>query len=144
MAIKSPLIVAIYAIFVLAAAPLVQADELSAPEAYARASAGEIVLIDVRSPSEWRQTGLPAHGKAVTIHDPEGLPAFVRKITALLGNDPSQPVALICASGVRSTYAEKLLEQAGFTAVYNVTEGMMGGRAGPGWLKHTLPTEAVN
>lgn len=144
MAMQSFLIVALCVTFVLVAPPLAQADELSATEAYARASAGEITLIDVRSPREWRQTGLPAHAKAVTIHDPEGLPAFVRKIAALLDNDPSQPVALICASGVRSTYAEALLEQAGFTAVYNVTEGMMGGRAGPGWLKHTLPTAAVN
>ena len=143
MAIRSPLIVALYVTFALAAAPVAQADELSAPDAYALASAGEVTLIDVRSPSEWRQTGLPAHGKAVTIHDPEGLPAFVRKIVALLGNNPAQPVALICASGVRSAYAEKLLEQAGFTAVYNVTEGMLGGRAGPGWLKHALPTASA-
>lgn len=144
MAIRSPLIVALYVTFTMVAAPLAQADELSAPDAYARASAGEVTLIDVRSPREWRQTGLPAYAKAVTIHDPEGLPAFVRKIAALLDNDPSQPVALICAGGVRSAYAEKLLEQAGFTAVYTVTEGMMGGRAGPGWLKHTLPTAAVD
>lgn len=143
MAIQSPLVVALYVIFTLSAVPFVQAEELSAPEAYARASAGEITLIDVRSPSEWRQTGLPAHGKAITIHDPAGLPAFVRKIVALLGNDPAQPVALICASGVRSAYAEKLLERAGFTAVYNVTEGMLGGRAGPGWLKHALPTASA-
>ena len=144
MALSSLIVPALCIAFALAAAPLAQAEELSAPDAYSRASAGEITLIDVRSPSEWRQTGLPAHGEAVTIHDPEGLPAFVRKIAGLLGNDPSRPVALICASGVRSSYAEKLLEHAGFTAVYNVTEGMLGGRAGPGWLKRALPTAAVN
>lgn len=143
MTARSLFLVALVAAFAFAAAPI-QAEELSAPEAYARASAGEITLIDVRRPSEWRQTGLPAHGEAITIHDPEGLPAFVRKIAALLDNDPARPVALICASGVRSSYAEKLLEQAGFTAVYNVTEGMMGGRAGPGWLKRDLPTALVN
>lgn len=143
MALRSFLALTLCIGFALAAAPLVQAEELSAPEAYSRASAGEITLIDVRSPSEWRQTGLPAHGEAVTIHDPDGLPAFVRKIASLLGNDPSRPVALICASGVRSSYAEKLLEHAGFTTVYNIAEGMLGGRAGPGWLKRALPITSV-
>ncbi len=144
MAFRSLFLVALSAALTVAAAQSVEAEELSAPEAYARASSGEITLIDVRRPSEWRQTGLPAHGEAITIHDPNGLPAFVKKIATLLDNDPARPVALICASGVRSSYAEKLLEQAGFTAVYNVTEGMLGGRAGPGWLKRDLPTAAVN
>ena len=120
------------------------AEDMSAVDAYQRAKDGEITLIDVRSPTEWRQTGLPAHGEAITIHDPEGLPAFVRKIGALLGNDRSRPVALICAGGVRSGYARQLLTQAGYTDVYNVSEGMTGGRAGPGWLKRDLPTQAAN
>lgn len=121
-----------------------QAEDLSAMDAYQRAKDGEITLIDVRSPTEWQQTGLPAHGEAITIHDPEGLPAFVRKIGALLGNDRSRPVALICAGGVRSGYARQLLAQAGYTEVYNVSEGMTGGRAGPGWLLRKLPTQAAN
>lgn len=119
------------------------AEGMSAVDAYQRAKVGEITLIDVRSPTEWRQTGLPAHGEAITIHDPEGLPAFVRKIGALLGNDRSRPVALICAGGARSGYARQLLNQAGYTKVYNVSEGMTGGRAGPGWLERELPTQAA-
>lgn len=121
-----------------------EAEDLSAPEAYEQAKSGDLTLIDVRSPSEWRETGLPAHGEAISIHDPEGLPAFVRKIGDLLGDDLSRPVALICAAGVRSRYAEKLLRQAGYTAVYNVTEGMLGSRSGPGWLRRALPTATLN
>lgn len=131
----------LFALFLALTTPFVaQAETLSAPDAYEMAKNGEIALIDVRSPSEWRETGLPAHGAAITIHDPGGIPAFVRKMTALIGDDLSRPVALICAAGVRSSYAEKLLREAGYTAVYNVREGMLGGRAGPGWLKRSLPT----
>jgi hypothetical protein len=32
-----------------------------------------------------------------------------------------------------------LLENAGFTNIIDVPEGMMGSRAGPGWLKRGLP-----
>jgi hypothetical protein len=31
---------------------------LSAPEAFTKAQAGEITLIDIRTPREWRQTGV--------------------------------------------------------------------------------------
>lgn len=71
--------------------------------------------------------------------------ALVAKaLASLVGNDTSLPVALICASGARSSYTETLLEHAGFNAVYSVCEGMLGGRAGPGWLKRVLPTVAAN
>ena len=52
-----------------------------------------------------------------------------------------RPIALICARGNRSTHAQRILRNAGFTRVYNIREGMFGSRDGPGWLSQTLPTE---
>ncbi len=114
---------------------------LSAPEAERRLSEGELMLIDVRSIPEWRQTRIAKGARTITIHDPAGVDAFVEKVAAAAG-ERDRPIAFICASGVRSAYAYKLMSDAGFTNLYNVTEGMMGAPAhGPGWLKRQLPTE---
>ena len=79
-------------------------SELSAPLAHAQSVAGTRLLIDVRSPAEWRQTGLPAKAHAITIHQPGGMNAFLASIDKLTGGDKSKPIALICASGVRSAH----------------------------------------
>ena len=118
------------------------ADNLTASEAWSRAKKGEVVLIDVRSPAEWRQTGIPKGAKAITIHDPGGIAAFVAKIKAAVKGDRSARIALICAAGVRSHRAQAALRLAGFSNVLNVREGMMGRNASaPGWLRRKLPTE---
>jgi rhodanese-related sulfurtransferase len=115
-------------------------DALSAPEALAQARAGTIVLIDVRSPAEWRQTGVPAGAKTVTIHHPRGARGFLRDILKAAGGDKSRPIALICARGVRSSRAKRFLDANGFTNVRDVPEGMLGRGSRPGWLARKLPT----
>ncbi len=114
---------------------------LTAPAAQTKASAGEILLVDVRSPQEWRQTGIPQGARQVTIHHPKGLPGFVAAMIAEVGGDLDQPIAMICARGNRSTVAQDALRRAGFTEVMNVREGMIGSPAGPGWLQRQLPIE---
>jgi rhodanese-related sulfurtransferase len=115
---------------------------IEAPQALAAATAGEITLIDVRSPAEWRATGLPRGAKSVTIHDPRGLDGFVAAATRAVGGKKDQPVALICATGRRSSRAADALREAGFTSVLNVREGMQGNSVdGPGWLSRNLPVE---
>jgi len=115
-------------------------DALTAPEALAQVRAGKIVLIDVRSPREWRKTGVPAGAKTVTIHHPRGASGFLADILKAVGGDKNRPVALICASGVRSSRGKRFLEANGFTHVHDVPEGMMGRGDRPGWLARKLPT----
>jgi rhodanese-related sulfurtransferase len=115
-------------------------DALSAPEAFAQARAGEIVLIDVRSPREWRATGVPAGAKTVTIHHPQGAQGFLRDILKAAGGDKTRPIALICARGVRSSRGKRFLDANGFTNVRDVPEGMLGRGSRPGWLARKLPT----
>ena len=112
---------------------------LEAPEALKRLRRDALLLLDVRSPGEWRQTGIPEGARPVTIHDPRGLPGFIDAVTAATGGDRERPIALICAAGVRSTLAQKALVGAGFTDVLNVKEGFFGSPNGPGWLKRGLP-----
>lgn len=111
-------------------------------EANFRTEAGELMLIDVRSPQEWRETGVPRGARRVTIHDPGGLKGFVDAIAAAVDGDLKKPIALICARGNRSTIAQRVLREAGFTRVFNVREGFIGGPYGPGWVKRGLPVEA--
>ncbi len=114
---------------------------IKADAAARRAAAGEILVIDVRSPQEWRQTGVAKGARRVTIHDPGGLAGFVEAMKAALGGDLGKPIAVICATGNRSTLAQRLLAKAGFTRVLNIKEGMLGGRYGRGWLPRGLPVE---
>jgi rhodanese-related sulfurtransferase len=113
---------------------------MSAPAALTSVAKGDVTLVDVRSRREWRQTGIAKGAKMVTIHNRNGIRAFVAEMVKAVGGDRSKPVALICAAGVRSARAEKILSAAGFTNLQNVSEGMLGRPdAGPGWLKRGLP-----
>ena len=114
---------------------------MTADEASVRVESGELVLIDVRSPQEWRQTGVPRGARRVTIHDPDGLKGFVDAMAAAVGGDLKKPIAVICARGNRSTIAQKALSEAGFTRVFNIREGFIGGPYGPGWVTRGLPVE---
>jgi len=110
-------------------------------EANASAATGEIVLIDIRHPSEWRETGVASPAKTITMHDPKGPSAFLDAVVKAVGGDMSRPVALICASGVRSTWAQRFLAARGFRRVCNVKEGMLGTGSRPGWIRRGLPVQ---
>ena len=113
---------------------------VTAPQAAEKAARGEAVIVDVRSPREWRETGVATGAEKVTIHNPNGVKAFIREMDEAVGGDRSRPVALICAAGVRSARAARILAANGFTEIQNVSEGMLGRPgAGPGWLKRGLP-----
>jgi rhodanese-related sulfurtransferase len=114
---------------------------ISARAALDAARAGEMTIVDVRSPMEWRMTGIPEGALPVTIHNPGGAQAFLEEIVAVVGGDRSRPIALICAGGARSGAARALLEANGFTDVHNLHEGMQGSRHGNGWLAEGLPVE---
>lgn len=106
-------------------------------EAHAKARKGEVVLVDVRRPSEWRQSGVPASGHAITMH--QNGATFIAQLLAATGGSRDKPLALICATGGRTTWLQSRLRQAGFSKLINVTEGMKGSRYGAGWLKKGLP-----
>ena len=117
------------------------ATALAAPDAYAQAQAGQVKLIDIRRPDEWRQTGVAKGAARINMEHPQGPAGFVRQVSAEVGGNLDAPIALICRTGNRTTHMEQVLRQAGFTNVYNIKEGMAGSSAGPGWIKRGLPVE---
>jgi len=114
---------------------------LSAPEAFARVEAGKMTLIDIRRPEEWRQTGVAKGAKRINMEHPEGLVAFLRQIALEVKGDGNAPIGLICRTGNRTTQIQKVMQEVGFTNVYNIKEGMVGSAAGPGWIARGLPVE---
>ncbi len=136
---------AAFVIFALSAAPALAANEdIPAPEALEMARQGQAVLIDIRTPEEWRQTGVAPGAERVNLYVQGGPAAFLQGVLDAVGGDKSKPVALICRTGNRTTRAAEFLRAQGFTNVLNVKEGMAGSGAGPGWLKRGLPVEHCN
>ena len=115
---------------------------LSAPEAYAEAQTGKLTLIDIRRPDEWRQTGVAQGAIRVNMLHPQGPQGFVRQVLAEVDGNLAAPIGLICRTGNRTTHMQKALQEAGFTNVYHIPEGMVGSSAGPGWVARGLPLEA--
>lgn len=116
---------------------------VTAHRAWDLAQEGDLVIVDVRTDGEWRQTGVVPGAARISLYSNWGVPNldFAEQVLAALGGDPDRPVALICATGGRSSYAANLLHNEGFSHVAEIAEGMVGSSAGVGWLSRALPIE---
>ena len=100
---------------------------------------GQDTIIDIHWPDEWQETGVPSGAKRATIHSRLGSAGFLNRIATLTKRDKTTPVALICAAGVRSKHAGRLLRGHGYTQVLDISEGMLGNGKGAGWIGRKLP-----
>ncbi len=112
-----------------------QTTRLGADEAYELSNRGDIILIDVRTPAEWKKTGIGASARAISMHRP----GFFDKLKKVVRGDKTKSIALICARGNRSSRMQTALVERGYTNVIDVAEGMLGSKAGPGWIARGLP-----
>ena len=80
-----------------------------------------VPVYDVRRPEEWRQTGVVAGSRLLTFVDTRGrpLPDFLPRFSADVGKN--DPVIVICRT---DALARHLVEQIGYTQVYNVRHGI--------------------
>ena len=83
------------------------------------------VVVDVRESWEYEEGHIP-DARLIPLAE------FSQRVGEL---DPSQPVAVVCATGVRSETAAALLSQKEFETVYKVAGGT------EGWIKRGLPVE---
>jgi len=84
-----------------------------------------VPVFDIRRKDEWRQTGVIEGSQLFTFVDSGGrvVPGFLEQFTSTVGKD--DPVILICRTGNRtSVLARHLMEQLGYTRVYNVRDGI--------------------
>jgi len=111
---------------------------LPADSAWQMVQRGDIVVLDVRTPTEWAMTGLPRDSHGINVKDRD----FVAQARGAVLGDLDHPIAVICRTGQRSSEAASVLEKAGFTHVFDIKEGMLGKEgAGDGWLKRGLPVD---
>lgn len=119
----------------LASFSVIAGGVLSAKEAFALADRQEIILVDIRSEKEWKETGIASVARPISMYGP----LFLSKFQAVLKEANGRPVALICAIGGRSAWLKKELSTRGINNIEDVAEGMLGSAAGPGWLRAGLP-----
>jgi rhodanese-related sulfurtransferase len=99
-------------------------ERIDVPELHERN--GSLLVLDVREDAEWRAGHIP-DSLHVPYHDIHSLPD---------GMDPSQPVAVVCASGQRSAVAASLLKAHGADEVIHVVDGGV-----PLWERLGFPIE---
>ena len=102
--LASHLTMSVATLIMLLSAFAVGSNELSvisAREANEKSAGGDLLIIDVRTPAEWRETGIPRSAARANIFDHD----FIEQVTRIVGSDRSQLIAVICARGNRSTRA---------------------------------------
>lgn len=122
-----------------AGAQAAEFSTMTADEAHAKAATGEIILVDIRTPVEWAETGIGEGAIALDMTQQE---TFVGGLVALRIANQDTPIALICRTGNRSNYVAGVLAAQGFVGLVDVSEGMAGGPNGQGWIPRGLPTYA--
>lgn len=108
---------------------------LSAAEANAQVQAGQMILIDVRTPQEWQQTGVAEGAWPLDMTQPD----FGGWLMAAIERNPDRKIAIICRTGNRTGRLMQALAQNGIDGVLDVSEGMAGGPRGTGWIPAGLP-----
>jgi rhodanese-related sulfurtransferase len=112
---------------------------VTAKEAYEKwkAAPDNIKIIDVRTPEEYLFVGHPPMAWKIPLaaqlyewdaakaqFPMKSLPDFVSRVSEVA--KPDDMLLVMCRSGGRSAKAVNLLAKAGFTRVYNITDGMEG------------------
>jgi rhodanese-related sulfurtransferase len=110
-----------------------------AREAFTRMRIGTLLLVDIRTPEEWQETGVPEGARPITAQ--QNNTDFLKQILAAAGSNRSRTLALIDRNGSRTSKLIGDLRRAGFTQVLNVADGIAGNAYGPGWVKSGLPMQ---
>ncbi len=77
-----------------------------------------IKIIDIRTKSEWMQTGIIKGSKTITFFDKIGrynLPEFLKALNSFV--KPGEKFALVCRTGHRSRIVAKYLGENGYNVV---------------------------
>ena len=109
--------------------PIANADTMSVQELKEKMAGGEVVLLDVREPSEWKDEGTIEGAKRIFFAD---LPQKTNSLPQ------DKPIAVTCSVGNRSSIAVSILQRAGFVNISNVLGGMTA------WTSLGYPTKKLD
>ena len=109
-------------------------------ETFAKLQAKGYPVIDIRTPMEWKQTGIIKGAHKMMFFTPNGQPDLANWFFALghLVKDKNQPILIYCAHANRSKVLGQGLDQMGFKHVYELKGGIENG-----WIKAGKPTVKV-
>lgn len=97
------------------------------PEQLLAAQQDGAVVIDIRTPAEWANTGTIVGAKRIMFFDQNRQPqidAFMQSLEKIV-QDNNQPVVLVCRSGNRSGVALRFLQKnKGYKNVAHLARGM--------------------
>ena len=95
-----------------------------------------VPLIDIRTNSEWHNTGIIKNSKLLTFFDKDGksdVKSWMNKLREMAKKD--QPLIIICRSGRRSgIVSDMLVNEENYSEVYNANSGIMA------WINSGLET----
>ena len=95
-----------------------------------------VPLIDIRTNSEWQNTGIIKNSKLLTFFDKDGksdVKSWMNKLREMAKKD--QPIIIICRSGRRSgIVSDMLVNEENYSEVYNANSGIMA------WINSGLET----
>ena len=97
----------------------------------------DALVIDVRTPGEWKETGTIPSSRTLMYFDEEGNSDSQQWLAQLNQiKKPGQRVVLVCHSGGRSSKVAEFLDQeVGMAQVFNLEEGISA------WIEHGKRTE---
>ena len=77
---------------------------MSVREAHARSRAKEVILVDIRRPEEWADTGVAEGAIKLDMTSP----VFEARLAGLRAENPGKPIAIICRTANRTRHAHGL------------------------------------
>jgi rhodanese-related sulfurtransferase len=111
---------------------------------------GRSMLIDVRTPEEWQNSGIPKVNMQSLLLLPWQLsgsgelnPEFENEIKARI-SDRYLDLFFICRSGGRSHAAARFVNNLGYAACYNIVDGFEGIDSTNGWKNNKLPIQVFS
>lgn len=99
-----------------------EVDRSTLPELQAQGA----LVVDVRTPAEWKHTGIIKGSVRITYMDNEGRvdkKAFLKMVEEKTASKDDL-IVLVCRTGVRSKKAAQWLAKEGYTNIYNKTHGI--------------------
>ncbi|WP_204115724.1 rhodanese-like domain-containing protein [Shimia biformata] len=135
MIFRRTLIAALAGFFVTPTLGFASEDVLSATRANVMIEAGELILIDIRRPDEWEATGVAKGAWPLDMRQQ----AFGGWLIETIARNPDRRIAIICRTGNRSGQLQTILKKNNINDVLDVSEGMVGGPNGKGWIASGLP-----
>ncbi|MGL5362759.1 MAG: rhodanese-like domain-containing protein [Bosea sp. (in: a-proteobacteria)] len=110
---------------------------MSVREAHAATKAGQIILVDIRRPEEWADTGVAQGAIKLDMTSP----IFEARLAGLRAENPGKPIAIICRTANRTRVVQDILGKRGWRDLVNVKGGMLGDGQNSGWLDEKLPLQ---